>query len=105
MSALQNPNGYDLVDDSYSDLIAITPSDTKTSVQRLQGIRALHNAGSAAGTITIISTAAAVANEKAGTALPAGTLLEFAPGQVIQIQAAYVLATGTSATAVVGLIR
>lgn len=100
-----SPKGAAQIDDSYVDAVTITPSDTTTAVQRLKGIRALHNAGAAAGTISIITEAAAVANEVNGTALPAAVLLNFGIGEVIQIQAAYVKATGTTATVVVGLIR
>lgn len=105
MAGLQNPKGALCNDDSYLDVVTITPSDTTTPTQRLKGVRALHNAGAAAGTIAVISEAAAVANEVNGTALPAATVLNFAIGEVIQLQTAYVKATGTTATAIVGLIR
>lgn len=97
---LQNGLGASLVDPSFDDVVAVTPSDVLTAAHRLSGVRALRC--DVGGNLTLITNTVAAADDKNGTATVSGQAVQLvaATAETIQIRAAYVLATGTTATGI-----
>lgn len=95
---LQTSTGAAMVDSSFSDALAVTPSDTIAPAQRLHGVRAIW--ADVAGTVSVITQAVAAKAETSGGALTAGNAVSFTllAGQPLPLEVAYVLATGTAAT-------
>lgn len=100
-----NSKGAACVDTSFEDAVAVTASDTIDEAHRLRGVRALW--ADVAGTVKIITEAAAARAELNGNPVPVtatqGVALTFLAGVPVPIRAAYVLATGTAATGIKAL--
>lgn len=61
---LQSSTGAEMVDASYSDAVAVTPSDTISPATRLRQVRAIWS--DAGGTVTVVTDAAAGRADQAG---------------------------------------
>lgn len=100
---LQNGNGADLVDGSYIDAKAVTPSDTIDGLDgthRLRGVRAIW--ADVGGVVEVITQKTAQALELKGTAPTSANAVPFTllSGVLLPLQVAYVLATSTTATGI-----
>lgn len=101
--ALQSSTGADLVDDSFNDILVVTPSDTISEAQRLKDVRAIRS--TAGGAVKVITQAVAAAGQRTGSAVTAtqGVVVTLVAGETLRLQVAYVLATGTAAADVEAL--
>lgn len=97
---LQISTGADAVDDSFADASVVVPSDTISAATRLRQVRGI--ICDVGGTVTLITEIAAQNGDKTGSAVTAGQAVPFALGSgvLLRIQAAYILATGTTATGI-----
>jgi hypothetical protein len=88
------------VDATFNDALAVTPSDTISLGHRLYNVRGVW--ADVAGTISVITQVVAASAEKSGGLPTAGQAVSFtlAAGQVLPLEVAYVLATGTAATGI-----
>lgn len=97
-----NAKGAQLVDTSFEDAIAVTPSDTLDAAHRLRNVRAIW--ADVAGTISVITEAVAKQSEINGNPVPLTSAqavpLTLTAGRELQLRVAYVLATGTAATGI-----
>jgi hypothetical protein len=95
---LQFSTGADRVDASFSDVLAVAPSDTISPATRLRGVRGIWS--DAGGTVSVITEAVASRGEATGSAVTAAQAvsLTLTAGQALPLQVAYVLAAGTAAT-------
>lgn len=105
---LQNGIGADKVDGSYSDAVAITPSDTIDGLDgthRLRGISGLF--ADVGGVVEIITQKTAQALENTGVAPTSANAVAFTlgAGVILPLRVAYVLATSTTATGIKGMIQ
>lgn len=98
--ALQDTLGADLVNDSFGDAAVVTKSDTIGPTTRLRDVRGIW--ADVAGTVNVITEAAAKASEVNGAALSSANGVSFTllAGQVLPLKVAYVLSTGTAATGI-----
>lgn len=96
----QTSTGAEAVDPAFADAVAVTPSDTIDPAHRLRDVRGVW--ADVAGTLTVITERVAAAGETAGSAVTAtqAVALTLTAGQVLPLQVAYVLATGTAATGI-----
>jgi hypothetical protein len=99
----QTSTGAEAVDSSFSDAKAVTPSDTIGPVERLRNVRGIW--ADVAGTVSVITHAVAAAAETSGSAPTSAAAVSFTlpAGQVLHLEVAYVLATGTAATGIKAL--
>lgn len=98
--ARQNSTGATMVDEAFRDAKAVAPSDTISIATRLRDVRGIW--ADVAGTLTVITEAAAALAEVNGAALSAANGVPFTmtAGVPLKLQVAYVLATGTAATGI-----
>lgn len=98
--ARQTSTGATMVDEAFSDALVVAPSDVINPATRLRDVRGIW--ADVAGTLKVITEAAAVAAEVKGAALTAANAVTFTipTGTPLKLQVAYVLATGTAATGI-----
>lgn len=97
-----NSRGAQFVDPGFYDAAAVTPSDTLNIAHRLRGVRGIW--ADVAGTVSVITEGAAYQAEANGSPDPVTSAqavsFTLPAGQVLPLQIAYVLATGTAATGI-----
>lgn len=96
--ARQNSTGAEMVDEAFRDAAVVAPSDTIGAAQRLRDVRGIWS--DAGGTLSVITESVAALSETRGGVLTAANAVPWVltAGQVLKLQVAYVLLTGTAAT-------